>query len=62
MNRRRKLPIEQKEKIKKEGHMSRMINLSNPKSLIVIGLVLSVALGAVMPFLGIYIGKMLFVL
>jgi hypothetical protein len=53
---------ETKNKIKNGSHFSRMFSISDPKWLIIVGTILSVALGAIMPFLGIYIGKMLFVL
>jgi len=50
------------EKIKKGNHLSRMMSLSKPKWMIFFSVVVSILMGAVMPFFGIFIGKMLFVL
>jgi hypothetical protein len=51
-----------KEKLKNGGHLSRVFKLSSPKSLILVGTLFSWILGGIMPFFGIFIGKMLFVL
>lgn len=51
-----------KEKIKNGGHLGRMLSLSEPKFLVFVGTIFSILIGTVMPFFGIYIGKMLFVL
>jgi hypothetical protein len=50
------------EKIKKGNHLTRMIKISKPTWMIYFAVLVSVAMGAVMPFFGIFIGKMLFVL
>ncbi len=49
-------------KIKNGNHLSRMISISEPKWMIFYGVLVSILMGAVMPFFGIFIGKMLFVL
>ena len=51
-----------KEKITKEGHMGRVFGISDPKWLIFVAVIFSICLGSTQPLLGIYIGKMLFVL
>ena len=48
--------------IKNGGHMNRMLKVSEPKYLIGFGTLVSVLNGALFPFIGIYLGKMLFVL
>ena len=48
--------------IKKQAHMGRMFSISDPKWLIFVAVIFSIAIGAAQPFFGIYIGKMLFVL
>lgn len=53
---------ELKERLKNGGHLSRMLKLSEPRIFVVTGTFFSILMGTVMPFFGIYIGKMLFVL
>lgn len=57
-----KLNSEKMDKIKKGNHLSRMISISEPKWMIFYVVVVSILMGAVMPFFGIFIGRMLFVL
>lgn len=49
-------------KIKNGSHLSRMISISEPKWMIFYAVLVSILMGAVMPFFGIFIGRMLFVL
>ena len=53
---------EKMEKIKNGSHLSRMISISEPKWMIYYVVLVSILMGAVMPFFGIFIGRMLFVL
>jgi ABC-type proline/glycine betaine transport system ATPase subunit len=50
------------EKIKNGSHLSRMISISKPCWVIFYATFVSILQGAVMPFFGIFIGRMLFVL
>jgi len=53
---------EKMEKIKKGNHLSRMMSVSEPKWMIFYAVLVSILMGAVMPFFGVFIGRMLFVL
>lgn len=53
---------EKMEKIKNGSHLSRMMSISEPKWMIFYVILVSILMGAVMPFFGIFIGRMLFVL
>ena len=46
----------------KQSHFLRLIRMSQPKINIVIGFIVSIAQGSLMPWFGILMGKMLFVL
>lgn len=51
-----------KEALKNGNHISRVFKINEPKWLIFFGTFIAACNGAVLPFIGIYIGKMLFVL
>ncbi len=53
---------ELKESLKKSNHISRMYKVNEPKWLTFSSILISVCNGAILPFIGIFIGKMLFVL
>ena len=53
---------ELKDKIKNQGQISRMYKLTRTKFLILFAIIFSLAVGAIQPFFGIYVGKMIFVL